>query len=190
MSSRWISMSLRSAASLSVSPVVCCRRTSAWAALTSELLPMPRAPHSSALLAGSPSAKRRVLSRRSVAVRSMPFSSDRGTRLTLLTGAKCPGILKFAGLCQTKASAASKSGGNGAGGAIRSITAVSRCTWSLRRFSCAAFLLISHLSPSGTPSGLQNFADLRLGCCCGQAIASEQGSIPENRGRRHFVSRV
>ena len=38
--------------------------TAACAALTSELLPMPRAPHSSALLAGSPAAKRRVLSSR------------------------------------------------------------------------------------------------------------------------------
>ena len=46
--------------------------TAACAALTSELLPVPRAPHNSTLLAGSPAAKRRVLSIRMSRTRSMP----------------------------------------------------------------------------------------------------------------------
>ena len=49
ISSRWISISLRRPEPPS---------TAACTALTSELLPMPRAPHSSALLAGRPAAKR------------------------------------------------------------------------------------------------------------------------------------
>src|SRR6516225_8346264 len=52
---------------------------------------MPRAPHSSALLAGSPRAKRSVLVSRGSRMRSMPLSSERGTRLTSATGMKPPG---------------------------------------------------------------------------------------------------
>ncbi len=63
MSSRWISTSLSPA-------------TSPCTALTSELLPMPRAPQSSALLAGSPRAKRVVLASSVSRARSMPLSSD------------------------------------------------------------------------------------------------------------------
>ena len=67
-------------------------RTSACAALTSEDLPMPRAPHSSALLAGRPWAKRRVLSRSWSEARSMPLSRPSGWRLTCGTGRKACGL--------------------------------------------------------------------------------------------------
>ena len=59
--------------------------TSACAALTSEDLPMPRAPHSSALLAGNPSAKRRVFSSNWSEARSIPLRSAIGWRLTRAT---------------------------------------------------------------------------------------------------------
>ena len=62
------------------------RQTSACAALTSEDLPMPRAPQSSALLAGRPSANRRVLSSSWSAARSMPLSRASGWRLTCCDG--------------------------------------------------------------------------------------------------------
>src|SRR5262249_30912937 len=78
--------------------------TSPCTALTRELLPMPRAPHSSALLAGSPRAKRSVLVSRGSRMRSMPLSSERGTRLTSATGMKPPDSG-----CQAKASLAAKS---------------------------------------------------------------------------------
>ena len=64
------------------------RRTSACAAFTSDDLPMPRAPHSSALLAGRPRAKRRVLSSSCSAARSMPLSRPSGWRLTCATARK------------------------------------------------------------------------------------------------------
>ena len=66
MSSRWISTSLRRPAT---SPS---RLMAACAALTSDDLPMPRAPHSSALLAGRARAKRWVFSTRRSRTRSMP----------------------------------------------------------------------------------------------------------------------
>ena len=59
------------------------RFTWAWTAFTIELLPTPREPHSSALLAGRPLAKRRVFSSRVSFCRSMPISRSRLTRLTL-----------------------------------------------------------------------------------------------------------
>src|SRR5258708_3332894 len=71
----------------------------ACAALTSDDLPMPRAPHSNALLAGSPLAKRAVFSISISRIRSIPLSRPRSTRLTRGTGASHP----FG--CQTKASA-------------------------------------------------------------------------------------
>ena len=89
--------------------------TSACAALTRLDLPMPRAPHSSALLAGRPPANRRVFSSSVAAVRSMPFRRPRGTRLTLGTGTKRP-----PSAIQTNARAASKSGATGAGRLRRS----------------------------------------------------------------------
>ncbi len=67
MSSRWISTRARACG--------CSPLTAAWAALTRELLPVPRAPHSSTLLAGSPAAKRRVLSSRMSRTRSIPRNS-------------------------------------------------------------------------------------------------------------------
>ena len=51
---------------------------------------MPRAPHSSALLAGRPLAKRSVFSISTSRTRSMPLSSDISTRLTRATGASRP----------------------------------------------------------------------------------------------------
>src|SRR5882757_3102924 len=74
----------------------------AWVAFTSDDLPMPRAPQSSALLAGRPSAKRSVFSIRMSRIRSIPLSRPRSTRLTRGTGASRPSG------CQTKASAAPK----------------------------------------------------------------------------------
>src|SRR3954454_14200445 len=71
----------------------------ACAALTSDDLPMPRAAHNSALLAGYPLAKRSVFSSRMSRSRSMPLSRPRSTRLTRGTGASRP-----LG-CQMKASA-------------------------------------------------------------------------------------
>ena len=73
-------MSLRPAAGCAA-PIAAC------AALTSDDLPMPRAPQSSALLAGRPRAKRSVFSTRRSRTRSMPLSSDISTRLTRRTGA-------------------------------------------------------------------------------------------------------
>src|SRR4051794_3914747 len=63
---------------------------SAWAALTSDDLPMPRAPQSSALLAGRPLAKRSVFSIKMSRRRSMPLSRPSSTRLTRGTGASRP----------------------------------------------------------------------------------------------------
>ena len=65
---------------------------------------MPRAPHSSALLAGRPRAKRSVFSTSRSRTRSMPRNRPMSTRLTRGTGVK-PELAA----CQTKASAASKS---------------------------------------------------------------------------------
>ena len=96
MSSRWISMRTRARG---VSALI-----AACVALTSELLPMPRAPHSSTLLAGSPAAKRRVLSSRMSRTRSIPCSRSSSTRFTLATGSS-----QSPSACQTKASAASRS---------------------------------------------------------------------------------
>src|ERR1700712_3071808 len=73
----------------------------AWGAFTSDDLPMPRAPHNSALLAGYPLAKRSVFSIRMSRIRSMPLSRLSSTRLTRGTGASRP-----LG-CQMKASALS-----------------------------------------------------------------------------------
>src|SRR5262249_61217188 len=59
ISSRWISTSFRSGLSEAEAARLSSWRTSAWAALTSEDLPMPRAPQSRALLAGRPRGKGR-----------------------------------------------------------------------------------------------------------------------------------
>ena len=58
----------------------------ACTALTSELLPMPRAPHSSTLLAGKPAAKRSVLSSRMSRTRSMPLQQVEIDAVDPLTG--------------------------------------------------------------------------------------------------------
>src|SRR5262249_1862483 len=101
MSSRCISISLRG-------PLFAFRATAAftpaWAAFTREDLPIPRAPHKRALLAGKPLAKRSVFSTRTSRTRSIPLSSDISTRLTRGTGARRPSG------CHTNASAALRSG--------------------------------------------------------------------------------
>ena len=81
MSSRWISTSL--SASCAARP----RLMLACAAFTSDDLPMPRAPHSSALLAGRPLANRSVFSNRRSRTRSIPLSRPISTRFTFGTGA-------------------------------------------------------------------------------------------------------
>src|SRR5256885_1467884 len=78
--------------------------TAAWEALTSDDLPMPRAPQSSALFAGRPLAKRSVFSISVSRTRSMPLSSVIWTRLTRGTGTS-----REPCACQMKASAESKS---------------------------------------------------------------------------------
>src|ERR1700732_1578611 len=83
----------------------------ACAAFTSDDFPMPRAPHSSALLAGYPLAKRSVFSIRMSRNRSMPLSSPISTRLTRCTGASRPSG------CQMKASAWLSDPAAGAAGA-------------------------------------------------------------------------
>ena len=93
MSSRWISISFSVPRTPSILLTVAC------AAFTSEDLPMPRAPHNSALFAGRPRAKRSVFSIRMSRIRSTPFSRSSSTRLTFGTGIRCP-----VG-CQTNASA-------------------------------------------------------------------------------------
>ncbi len=120
MSSRWISMSLsgvllpwRASATL----------TPACDALTSDDLPMPRAPHRSALLAGSPLAKRSVFSTSTSRTRSMPLSSDISTRLTRLTGAS-----RRPSGCQMNASAPVKSGASVRCGASRSSASAMRAS--------------------------------------------------------------
>src|SRR3981189_3637107 len=62
----------------------------ACAAFTSDDLPMPRAPHSSTLLAGRPSAKRSVFWMRMSRTRSIPLSRPMSTRLTRGTGTSRP----------------------------------------------------------------------------------------------------
>src|SRR5262245_46113440 len=84
----------------------------ACAALTSDDLPMPRAPHSSALLAGRPLAKRSVFSIRMSRIRSMPFRRLISTRLTRGTGDSRPSG------CQTKASAPLRESADPAAGAL------------------------------------------------------------------------
>ncbi len=119
MSSRCISTSLRSGLPLLPSPSSL--RTWACAALTSDDLPMPRAPHSRALFAGSPLANLRVLSMSCSHARSMPLRSCSGWRLTCGTGRNPCGLL-----CQTKASAAEKSNSVAARGAMRSSAVATR----------------------------------------------------------------
>ena len=86
---------------------------------------MPRAPHSSALLAGSPLANRSVFSISVSRMRSMPLSSIISTRLTRGTGARRAPLG-----CQMKASAASKSVPVSTAGASRSSAAATRASMS------------------------------------------------------------
>src|SRR5260221_9890225 len=107
---------------------------SAWAAFTSDDFPMPRAPHSKALLAEGPLAKRSVFSIRMSRIRSIPLSRPRSTRLTRGTGASRP----FG--CQTKASALSNESlaltvGDAA---ARRVAMVSRARAILSVVSCSA----------------------------------------------------
>src|SRR6202795_1141639 len=110
----------------------------ACAAFTSDDFPMPRAPHNSALLAGSPSAKRSVFSIRMSRIRSIPLSRPRSTRLTRGTGASRPSG------CQTKASApANERVASGAGEAAESRAAI----------ASSAHAILSVVSCSGLVAG-------------------------------------
>ena len=103
----------------------CAAPTAACAAFTSDDLPMPRAPQSSALFAGRPRVKRSVFSTKRSRTRSMPLRSDISTRLTRATGAS-----RRPSGCQTKASALTKSGTAGGGGARRSKASAIRSSTS------------------------------------------------------------
>src|SRR5439155_23253686 len=93
-----------------------------WEALTSELLPMPLAPHRRALLAGRPLANRRVFSIRISRVWSMPRRSSISTRLTLETGSS-----RRRGAFQMKAEAEVRSwAGGGAGASLSRAEAIRR----------------------------------------------------------------
>ncbi len=133
ISSRWISISFSRSAGLRSALMVAC------AAFTSDDLPMPRAPHSNALLAGSPLVNRSVFSIRMSRIRSTPLSRPISTRLTRGTGARRPSG------CQTKASAApSDSAGSAAAGeaAARRLAMLSR-----------ALAIRSAVAPSSAVSG-------------------------------------
>ena len=105
---------------------------------------MPRAPQRSALLAGRPRAKRRVLSIRMSRTRSMPCSRARSTRLTRRTGTS-----RFAVAENTKASAASKSGGLGGVGVRRSSAAAMRSSRGARAGSDGDMAAPGRASVSG-----------------------------------------
>src|SRR5690606_34189275 len=119
MSSRWISTSL-SGGSPSARPALIVACT----ALTSDDLPMPRAPHRSALLAGRPAAKRCVLSARMSRTRSTPRINAMSTRLTRWTGSSAP-----VSADQTKQSAAARSVASGSRGASRATAAIRRSSF-------------------------------------------------------------
>ena len=119
MSSRWIS--------IRASACGCAALIRPWIALISELLPMPRAPHNSALLAGRPAANRSVLSSRMSRTRSIPTSSSSGTPDTCATGRSC-----CAWASHTKASAAARSASGMVGGARRSTALTRRCNKPVR----------------------------------------------------------
>src|SRR5919109_3262532 len=164
MSSRWISTSLRA-----FPPEAAL--TEACTALTRDDLPMPRAPQSSALLAGSPRANRSVFSTSVSRMRSIPLSRDISTRLTSATG-----VSRRPCGCQANASAAAKSGGVGAPGASRSSAAAMRpkVSPSLDEASCdlfGDFDLDLAIAPLRSLSG---------------AVASPQASVrgPHRGGRR------
>ena len=129
ISSRWISISLSG-------PVLLLRAnaalTPACAAFTSDDLPMPRAPQSNALLAGSRFAKRSVFSTSTSRTRSMPLSSDISTRLTRVTGASRPSGY------HTKASADCRSGRAARCGTSRSSAMAMRSMTSAVIWLCPA----------------------------------------------------
>ena len=82
----------------------------ACAALTSDDLPMPRAPHSSALLAGRPSAKRSVFSIRMSRIAVDALEQARSTRLTRGTGASASIRMPDKGVGGAEESAAARAG--------------------------------------------------------------------------------
>src|SRR5215211_6014794 len=177
MSSRWISTSLRplSLAALTLALISACT------ALTSDDLPMPRAPHKSALLAGRPRAKRSVFSTSMSRTRSMPLSSDISTRLT-----RAIGVRRRPSGCQTKASAAAKSGVAGARGARRSSAAAMRLSVSARnetsgaaRSDMGGFQASVAIPKFATGYGTHPYANFGIGALACQfpiaACAASQG---------------
>ena len=144
MSSRWISISLSGPGpDLARAALI-----AAWHAFTSDDLPMPRAPQSSALLAGRPLAKRSVLSISTSRTRSIPRSRDMSTRLTLGTGTR-----RRPSGCQTKASATPRSGAAGTRGLRRSSASAMRRSVSVRS-SAAGVLASIHNVPDQVAGGL------------------------------------
>src|ERR1700730_1207459 len=145
----------------------------AWVALTSDDLPMPRAPHNRALLAGSPSAKRSVFSIRMSRIRSIPLSRPRSTRLTRGTAASRPSG------CQTKASAeANDSGPRGAGEAAERLLAMASSALAIRSAVAlvirAVALAIGAVSPLDWLAGrfVAVFAGFR-----GAALVAARGPV-------------
>src|SRR6185437_10523743 len=109
--------------SIRTSAVLRPRLTCACTALTSELLPMPRAPHRSALLAGRPSAKRRVLAISVSRWLSIALSNSRSMLATSATSVSAPRCGS-----QTKASPFSGSALGRGAGASRSSAAAARAS--------------------------------------------------------------
>ncbi len=169
MSSRWISMSLSRPSSPLRRP--CAALTEACTALTSDDFPMPRAPHSSALLAGRPRAKRSVFSSSTSRIRSMPLSSDISTRLTLATGTS----LRPSG-CQEKASAAANCGAAGAPGASRSSAAATRSSACSEPGGAADI--------RGREAEIEGRFRARLAMVCGRVRGTLTGAPAELQDRR------
>src|SRR4051794_25464425 len=142
---------------------------------------MPRAPHNSALFAGSPLAKRSVFSISVSRTRSMPLSSVIWTRLTRGTGTS-----REPWACQMKASAESKSEfefGRGASRSSASAIRVKVCASGALAFGLAAafgFGLDFDLD-TGLDMGLA-MGTLSVGRSHTGAAFAPQGENPEKSG--------
>ena len=157
MSSRWISTSL----SRPSTPFMALTR--ACAALTSEDLPMPRAPHNSALLAGRPVAKRSVFSISMSRIRSMPCSRPMSTRLTFGTGARRPSG------CQTKASARfSESALSNLGEAAAMPAAIASSARAIRSSIAGALAARGRFAAAALRAGAGRF---------GEGLATRRGAV-------------
>ena len=140
---------------------------------------MPRAPHSSALLAGRPLAKRSVFSISMSRTRSMPLSSDISTRLTRGTGTRRPSG------CHTKASADVRSGCWPRCGARRSSALAIRSRTSFCANGVALAFALAEALPCerGFVLGFDFVLDLAI-CTAfnGGAALSGTGEAPQAEG--------